>query len=119
MKKINQKTGSKEISYEERLEIKKYIKKSFSVVSIARLINRPASSVKNEISRNGGRNYYSAELAQKRADTLKKVRYQKTIDLFSKEIIESDDEILKLKERIENLEFQMEIILDFIKEKND
>lgn len=119
MKLRNKRTGSKEIIYSERVIIQDLITISLSYAEIARNLNRAVGSIKNEVNRNGGRNDYSAHSAQNRADMQKKRRTQKTVDIFSKNNLESNSEITELKQKIENIEQQIEIILDILKSPND
>lgn len=50
---------------EERAQIEECLKRGLSVRAIAHTINRPFFSVKNELQKNGGRQAYNSETAQR------------------------------------------------------
>jgi IS30 family transposase len=102
----------KRITFEEREKIEMLLKKGFGMYSTATAIQRPNSTVTYEIRNNGGRHGYDAVKAQQRADTASE-RGSETLKLRGgnrKSIKES------FEQRINNLEMQLEIILQTIKE---
>ena len=58
------KEGCKRISFEERKNIEQLLKNGWSVVDIAKKMNRPHQSIYREIKRCGSRSTYNAEYAQ-------------------------------------------------------
>jgi len=61
----------KPLGFAEREQIARGIDRKWSAVAIARKLGRDASVISREISRNGGRENYSAVAAQQRANQLK------------------------------------------------
>ncbi len=60
------------LSLDERESISRSLARGYSISSIARDLNRAASSISREIARNGGVNRYRAALAEK--DFLKRAK---------------------------------------------
>ena len=113
----NNKQKSKELTYDERKKIQECIKNNLSYSQISEIMQRSPSTIKQEVAKNGNRLFYNADAAQKRSELMKKRRSEKMIINFS-QMPESND-YLQLKEKIENIEEQIKIILDFIGKKND
>jgi len=60
------------LSFEERCEIKRCLKRGLTLAEIAVGLGRPTSTVSREVGRNGGRESYHAWWAQGRANQLAK-----------------------------------------------
>jgi IS30 family transposase len=106
MKKI-----ATELTFSERKEIEKYNKKGWSCQEIAIHIGRSKNAVVTDIRRAGGALFYTAKGAQNIADATKAEKYRKLSERNKGNKI-----TFKMKERIENLEMQVEILYDTIKE---
>ena len=99
--------NEKYLSLEERELIEKYIKEKFTGNQIAFLLKRSQNCINREIKINGGRVFYNASQASVNSRMLKR---KKNKNLLGE----------KLKDRIESLEMQMEILTDEIKKvRND
>lgn len=104
---------------EERKVIERMLKTTMPATRIARGLNRPSTTVVKEIARNGGRTKYSAEKAQERADQLEFKKCERMARMSkeryapeqSHKPMESD-----LETKIRNIEMQIEIMFDLIKE---
>lgn len=98
------------LTLKERKEIKYFIDQMFSMHEIARKVGRSSTCILNEVRRYGGRDNYDPILAHKKAidanelriEKLKKFNYQ-----YSKKSME---------DRISNIEMQIDIIIQTIKE---
>jgi IS30 family transposase len=100
----------------ERKQIEALLKKQLPGAEIAREINRSKNGVNTEIRLNGGRVNYSAEKAFDNSEKVQKEKIRKQTEFLRKTL----NPYKKLSERIENLEMQIEILIDTIKElKND
>jgi IS30 family transposase len=97
-------------TFEERKEIQKHISKGISCSETARLIGRSKNGVTTEVRKGGGR-FYNAKIAQNLSDKIRSERYEKLSQMNK-----SNKVAFKLKTRIENLEMQVEILHDCIKE---
>ena len=97
-------------SYEERKEIENLLMQGLHGSEIARRLNRSKNGVLVEIRRNGY-SEYSAKKAQNRADKIHSKKYQKL-----SESNKQKPPSRWVKERIEALEMQIEILHDTIKE---
>jgi IS30 family transposase len=104
----------KELNFDNRIDIEKYIKLDYSGEYIASSLGFSRSGICTEIRRNGGRQKYNAQEAQKRAQRMRFRSTREWVDVCKSE----KDEF---KERISNIEMQIEIILETLKElmKND
>lgn len=102
---------AKALSFDERVLIEKYIKKGFSLKEISRVIGRAATTVYNEVRHHGGRDSYCCNNAQKMSEEVKKERYIK-LSIRNR----GKPKVFLLKHRIENLEMQVEILHETIKE---
>ncbi len=101
----------KRITDEERHLLEKYIKQGFSQYRIAKILGRHKSSIANELKRGGGRNYTAERAIKASAENREK---QKAILI---KFLSTKQTLIK---RVENLEMQLQILLDFIKGmKND
>jgi len=97
-------------TYEERKQIESLLKMGVVLKGIARAMGTNYSVIQREISLNGNRSNYSADEAQKRADekeALRKKGIYTPLPPPRKNI---------LSQRIDNLEMQLEIIIDQIKD---
>lgn len=98
------------LTLEERERIQKYISIGISTERISKLIEKHKSSLNRELRINGGRQKYNAKMAQESAE------YKKANKLnYFKQISQTKIEIEGYIKRIENLEFQIEILLEEIK----
>lgn len=104
------------ISFEERQKIEDYLKQNVSGNRIAQLLNRSTTGIQTEILRGGGRDKYSAVNAHEIYLNNKKERLLK----ISKNL-KGRNPLSPLHKRMQNLEMQIEILTDTIKEilKND
>ena len=100
-------TRNNRLTLDERLLIEKYVKKNYSFYGIARIIQRTTSCVCREVNRYT-RETYSAKIAQEDADQNFVAKNEK--------MKKKNREKPKYLQRIENLEMQMEILHDTIKE---
>ena len=100
------------LAFEERLLIEEYAKKGLSQCGIARKINRSANCIHKEMKRAGFKNRdYSAIQAQKISDERQENCNNKKIVWNMKTNSQKNNQT-----RIENLEMQVEILHDQIKE---
>ncbi len=97
------------ITFEERKLIQKYIAQGKSCGETARLIGRSKNGVVSEVRKGGGKDY-NAKAAQKITDETRNNRYQAL-----SERNKGNQVTFKMKQRIENLEMQVEILHDVIK----
>jgi len=102
--------AARPFSFEERKEIEKLISKGFSCGETALQIGRSKNGVVTEVRKGGGR-FYSAKVAQRLSDKTKLERYKKL-----SERNKGNKVTFRMKQRIENLEMQVEILHDCIKE---
>lgn len=89
------------LTLDERKIIEQMLKEGYSGRAIARTLNRSASTVNSDIRLNGSKEEYNAEKAH--ADSKRK-------------IFKEDLTLNSLKKRLENLEMQLEILLETIKD---
>ena len=101
---------SKPLNYNERLEIEKHLRAGKSCSQIALLIGRSKNAVVTEVRRGGGK-LYDAANAQINADKRMSSKYEK-LSIRNK----GNKVTFKMKKRIENLEMQIEILHECIKE---
>lgn len=97
----------------ERNTISKRIKQGWCLSAIARELDRGKQTIAAEVSKNGGRNVYDPIVAHDAAMKRKSERDMKC-SLANKEKKSRTDE--RLIERIENLEMQLEIFSETLKE---
>jgi IS30 family transposase len=100
----------KNLNLEERKIIEEMVRTNKPFEQIALKLGRSPSAISKEIRRNGGRKVYSALEAQKRADCQalnKGGNYGNVKKLTNQNLTMSD--------RVEKIEFQVEIIFDIIK----
>ena len=101
------------LSFEERKKIEKLVKCGWSCSQIADAIGRSKNAVVVEIRR-GGKEKYTAKAGQHIADENKRKRNEHLSKLNKGKI--GNNPVFRFKERIENLEMQIEILHDAIKE---
>ncbi len=99
------------LSFEERKQIEKHLKKGFSYARIAELIGRSKTGVTLEARKGGGRNY-SAKVAQEVTEKINKQKYFQISEKLKGNVWGHN----KMMQRIENLEMQIEILYNAIKE---
>jgi len=104
------------ITYEERCLIEKLLKKGLSCSEIAKRINRSKNGVITEVRKNGGKEFYNAKEADKNSLLKFEEKKQKLKNINLKNTRQ-----YYLKQRIANLEMQVEILYDTLKGllKND
>lgn len=99
------KKTSRYLNFAEREFIEECLKKNIIISEIEKKLNRSNKAIHREVKKNGGKELYNAEKAQKKAENGRKKVNR-----------------LELNERMENLEMQMEILIETIrkfKKKND
>lgn len=122
----------KRLTFEERENLQFYLEKcpNKSIREISKSLNRPESTIYTEINRMGKRNDYNAVRAQKRYETLNSVKTEtlrpdEDIEQINNEkVINEEEDIFKinikdflsLPKRMLNLEMQLEILYDTIKD---
>ncbi len=99
------------LSIEEREAIEKQLEFGFTASMIGASIGRSKNCIVLEIRRNGGRNKYNAIKAQKNAEERNKNRKLKLSQLN-----QNQTPYFSMRDRIENLEMQVEILSETIKE---
>ncbi len=100
------------ITFEERVEIEKLVKQGLSCGAIAKALNRSKNGIVCEV-RKGGKADYCAKRSQKITD---EVRWEKYRKLSERNKGIKLDSAVSLKTRIDNLEMQLEILHDLVKE---
>ena len=103
------KPAQKMLTFDERQLIEKYIKKGFSCGETAKTIGRSKNAVVTEVRRGGGE-HYSAKIGQNLSDKIQGEKYRKL-----SERNKSNKVTFKMKQRIENLEMQVEILFETIR----
>ena len=98
------------ITYEERVEIQKHLDAGKKREEIAILIKRSTNGVNAEIRRNGGPKEYNAIKAQARSENKREASYR-NLSQFNEKQKENT-----LTKRVQNLEMQIEILHDCVKE---
>lgn len=93
---------------EQRITLQEELRKGTSIAQISIIINRSVGSINHELNKNGGVRNYNAELANTGHNVLKPKA--KPLNLNSR-IYKND-----LNKRIENIEFQLEIITQTLEE---
>ena len=101
----------KPLTFEERKTIQKGLDEGLSGSKIALSLGRSVNAISTEIRKNGGRLYYSAEKGEKSFKQRSFERY-KTVSEKAKKNKTS----YFMKQRLENLEMQVEILHEAIKE---
>lgn len=101
---------NKAFTFEERKKIEWHIKRGKSCGETAQLIGRSKNGVVTEVRRGGGKEY-SAKTGQGIADKNMEEKYRKLSQRNK-----GNDVSFRMKQRIENLEMQVEILHDAIKE---
>lgn len=101
------------LTFVERKNIKKLIGEGYNLSEIAREIDRGKNTVIAEVRRNGGPLFYDPVKAEERAQALKQERAERCRELNKKQLSNPYSEI---KDRIQNIEMQVEILVDAIKE---
>jgi len=104
-------------TFEERQEVEKLIKEGNTIKDISKKINRSKSGLGSEIRLNGGLFSYTALNAQERAEKIRKQTNERLSEDFKKR--EMPNPFIHLQKKIENIEMQLDIILDFIRKKNN
>ena len=100
------------ISFEERVEIERLRNLGYSCSEIARKMGRSKNGIVFEVRRGGGTSY-TAKGAQEIVCDIKEKRYD-ALRIKNK----NTDNTINWKKRLENLEMQIEILYDCLKEVN-
>lgn len=100
------------LNIKERQVIEKFIHENYSCLKISKIIGRGKNSIVTEIRRNGGKELYNAEEAQHRSDQVQAEKKQKTMEALKKS---GFNPYISIKQKIEFLEMQIEILIDAIK----
>jgi IS30 family transposase len=100
------------LTFEQRKLIEKYANKSFNGTEISKIVGISKSGVNRELRR-CGRDLYNAEQAQSESDMRLSEKYNKLSKENKGKVMSPIPQYLK---RIENLEMQVEILHDTIKE---
>jgi IS30 family transposase len=98
----------------ERKKIERFLKMRFSCGAIAKELGRSKNGVVSEVRRNGGKKEYNAEKAQEQAETRRTNKYKNLIEINKGK--RENHPIHRMKMRIDNLEMQLEILYETIKE---
>jgi IS30 family transposase len=99
--------------YEERCQIEKHLKNGWSCGQIALILNRSKNGVVVEVRRSGGSETYNAVKAQQDSETRLELR---NIRVANARKDYNTIKRLSLKQRMENLELQIQILHETIKE---
>lgn len=99
------------INFKERVLIESYLKDGLSASKIALEIGRSKNGVITEIRRGGGRDNYCSKQSQLIMDQKEAQRLNKMKEINKKYTVLS-----LLQQKVENLEMQIEILYDTIKE---
>lgn len=124
MSKDRNKTGrtTRPFNYEDRQKISEYLKMRYSIREMHDITGRSTSALLREINTNGRRTNYDPVLAHQRAMQRMEAGYEKKRKAWEKKETQSHLHIqnkltlCELNKRIENIEFQIEILIDTIKE---
>ena len=100
----------------ERKYIEKMIKEDRSLSSIAGDMGRGRNTIIVEVNKNGGRIAYDAEIAHK---SMLERRLKRSEDVSEKMKVHTRTQYCFLKQRIENMEMQLDIIIETLKELKD
>lgn len=90
------------INFEERKKLETFLKKKMYISDISEILGIHQSTLYSEVKKNGGRENYDSNAAHDKCLQLRHSRYSKC---------------LTLTKRVENLEFQIEILIQQLKGK--
>lgn len=99
------------LSLRERQMIAEYLTTKLSISHISQLMHRGKNTIVAEIRKNGGRHVYDAEKAHER---ITQINYERYANLSNKQKGKRLGYVA-LKDRVEALEMQIEILFDTIK----
>jgi len=102
----------KPLSFEERKIIESYRDQPVSCGYIANKMNRSKNVIVAEFRRGGKREFYTAEKGQETYENNKKVGY----NVIARKYNPSNHPAARMKDKIESLQMQMEILTELIKE---
>lgn len=103
--------STRKFTFEERKQIEELLKEDASCSEISRRINRSKNGVVCEVRKGGGKIGYTAKKGQQIAHHNESVRKERLRVINIGNTRESH-----MKKRIENLEMQIEILADTLKE---
>lgn len=100
------------LSFAERLEIQYLLQQGKNYAEISHVIGRGKNTIGTEVRRSGGRIGYTAQAGQDRYNKVYLQKREKATNLYST----TNNPQTKMRTNIQNLQMQMEILLDAIKE---
>ena len=100
----------KPLTFQEREMIEKYLKENKACNEIARILNRSGNCISTETRICGRSNYNAVEAQKRRDDIVKKRAHDLSIRNSGKK------NYMNIKQRIDNLEMQIEILFETIKQ---
>ena len=103
----------KVITFEERKAIKNLINKGYKLSEISRDIGRGKNTIIAEVRRNGGPLLYDPVKAEERYQILRKAKIERCREMNRNP---RNNPYKALQTRIQNLEMQVEILVEAIKE---
>jgi len=105
------------LSFEERKTIEKFLKEKWSCSAIGKSLGRGKNTIVTEVRRASINGKYSAKIGQRLTEKRKREGYEKMVNHPNrKRFVKGGINVITLNKRIENLENQLEIIIDFLKE---
>ncbi len=100
------------LTFEERMLIENYISQGYSLTQISKKLSRGANTIVTEVRKNGGRDNYKPLEAHKRNElVLKTANEIRSIEQKNKV-----NPYVKISDRVDFLEMQIEILVDSIKQ---
>lgn len=105
-----------ELTFEERIIIEKHRKLGISCRKISTILGRGKNTIVVEVKRNSIDGKYCADKAQKFAEERRIKQYEKLSELNKKN---SFSPLGILKQKIENIEMQLDILFEILRGKDD
>lgn len=102
------------LTFEQRKYIEIWLKEGNTQDEIARLLGKAPSSISEEVSKNGGREKYSAQAAQERYESVGRV----VKGVKSAQFVEFIEKYKQLEEKMACLEMQLQIVIEELKKIN-
>lgn len=103
------------LSLKERKTIEKFIKRGDSLTSISYKLGRGKNTIISEVRNNGGILNYNANKAQKAYEMKKEIANEKRKE-FSKT---QEPPFNSLMKKVQSIEFELEILWDILKNRNE
>lgn len=107
------------LTFEERKEIENGILAGVDLKKIGQKLGRSPNTVYLEVNKNGGKHSYTAQKAQENFEQQKENTAKLRLETLSKKGYFKRIRKCDLNNRITNLEFQMEILVENIKAINE